>query len=140
MNRKLITGLLYIAISAVFFIGGLGYQFNSVDNPGPALFPMSVSTILFVLGIASIIQSLASAEPIDTLHVGNIATIVLGLVGFAVAIEYTNIIVGTVVLVGVTSLSASTSSVSKNIKLTVGLVLVAVAFKELLGLGLPLWI
>jgi len=139
MNRKLLTGLLYIIISAIFFIGGLGYQFNNFENPGPALFPVLISVMLFVLGATSVAQSFRTTEQIGVIHIKNIATIVLGLVGFAVATEYLDMVAGITVLVAITSFSALTPSLSQNIKLTIGLVAVAFVFKNLLGLNLPLW-
>jgi hypothetical protein len=52
--------------------------------------------------------------------------------------RYVNMLVGIVALVFCASYAGKTYSVSRNIKITLGLIAVAFIFRNLLGLNLPL--
>lgn len=130
---------MFIAFALVFNFTSITYNIGTLDSPGPGLFPFIVSGLLLVVGIATVIKTrFVEKETVD-FKIKNISIITLSLVGFALATQYINMIAGIVVLVAVSSLSANNASISRSIKIIVGLVAVACAFKYLLGLNLPLF-
>jgi hypothetical protein len=76
--------------------------------------------------------------PLDY-NVKNIALILLSLVGFAVISEHINMILGIIFLVFCSTFAGTSYSVVRNVKISIGLILVAFAFKNFLGLSLPLY-
>lgn len=137
-NKSVGIGIAFIVISVLFGISGLQYPLGTVDQPGPAFFPVAVSVLLCALGIAMTVKGLAEEPaPIDY-RLKNIAIISTALLGFAAATDYINMIAGIVILVTVSSFAATSYSVARVVKIVIGLVAVAFAFKYLLGLNLPL--
>lgn len=133
-----VTGLVFMVIALTFGSVALNYNVGTIDNPGPGFFPLVIGSMLFVTGVVTLISGyLLSSEPID-FKLKNISAITLSLLGFTVATQYINMIAGIIVLVTISSLAASTHSITRNIKIIAGLVAVAFAFKYLLGLNLPL--
>ena len=114
------------------------YTLGTVDQPGPGFFPLVVSIFLLLLGIGMGSRGLAEAPASIDCRLKNIAIISVALLGFAAATDYINMIVGIVVLVVISSFSATSYSVVRVVKIVTGLVAIAFAFKYLLGLNLPL--
>lgn len=137
-NQTVATGIAFILIALIFGIAGLQYPMGTVDQPGPAFFPVSISVFLLLLGVATAVKGLAEeSAPIDY-RLKNIGIISTALLGFAVASDYINMIAGIVILVTVSSFAANSYSIPRVVKIIVGLVVVAYIFKYLLGLNLPL--
>jgi hypothetical protein len=98
-----------------------------------------VSSFLFLIGVLTVVRShFVEPVPLDY-SVKNIAIILLSLVGFAVISEYLNMILGIIFLVFCSTFAGTSYSVVRNIKISIGLIAVAFAFKHLLGLNLPLY-
>ena len=69
----------------------------------------------------------------------NIAIILVSLVGFSVISQFVNMILGIVFLVFCSTLAGTSYSLVRNVKISIGLIAVAFAFKQFLGLSLPLY-
>ena len=138
MNKNLLTGILFIVFSIVFGINGFRYNVGNFSDPGAGLFPITVSVFLFLLGLVIVIKSRLMEEVPADFKFRNIIIISSALLGFAIATQYVGMILGITVLVLIASISASTYSIVRVIKIITGLILVAFAFKYLLGLNLPL--
>ena len=138
-NRNFIRGLVLIAIALLFGSVALAkYQIGQFSRGGPGLFPLMISSFLLLVGVLTVVRA-HYVDPVPMSHsVKNIAIVLLSLVGFAVISEYINMILGITFLVFCSTLAGTSYSVVRNIKITVGLLLVAFAFKNLLGLNLPL--
>ena len=137
-NRTQLIGVLFVAIAVVFGANSFRYALGTIDQPGPAMFPLGVSVFLLVLGIISMVKgSLELGELLD-FKLKNIAIISSSLLAFALVTDYINMIAGIVALISIASFSASSYSLSRVVKIIIGLILVAYAFKYLLGLNLPL--
>jgi hypothetical protein len=138
-NRNFLRGVFLMAIAALF--GGVAwarYPIGQFSRGGPGLFPFMISSFLFLIGLLQVVRS-RYVPPVPLEHsVKNIVLVLLGLVGFALISEHINMILGIVFLVFCSTLAGTSYSVVRNIKISIGLVLVAFAFKELLGLNLPL--
>lgn len=138
-NRNFVRGLCLMAIALLFGLGSLKYTIGALSRSGPGLFPLMVSSFLFVIGLLSVVRS-HFVDPVPlNYNVKNIALILLSLVGFAVISEHLNMILGIIFLVFCSTFAGTSYSVVRNIKISVGLIAVAFAFKDLLGLNLPLY-
>ena len=138
MNKNLLIGILFIIIALGFAIPATQYPIGGFGNPGPGLFPLMISVLLFINGVIALVDS--KLQPSETVEIKfkNIAIITVALVCFALATDYINMSVGIVILVAISSFSADTYSIPRVIKISLGLIALAFAFKYLLGLNLPL--
>lgn len=139
-DLNLLRGLFIVAVSLVFGLASLRYPMGEFSHAGPGLFPLMTSSMLFVIGAVMMVRSrLVQHQPIR-LNVRNIAVIIGSLCGFAVITEHINMMAGIVYMVFFASLAGTASySVIRNLKISAGLVAVALAFQHLLGFNLPLY-
>lgn len=127
-----------MAIALIFGATSLSYKVGHFSNSGPGLFPLLVSSLLFLIGLITALRS-RTGEPVPLeFNTRNIVIILVSLGGFALLSEYLNMIVGIVFMVFCSTLAGTSYSVKRNVKISLGLVAVAFAFQKLLGLNLPL--
>lgn len=138
-NRNFVRGMVIMAIALLFGGVALTYSVGTVARSGPGLFPLMISGFLFVIGAITAIRSFFLERVEVDYNVKNIALILTSLVGFAVISEYVNMILGIVFLVFCSTFAGTSYSVVRNIKISIGLIAVAFAFKNFLGLSLPLY-
>ena len=138
-DRNLLRGLFLIAIALAFGLPATQYPFGQLGRAGPGLFPVTVSCMLGIVGIALVIRSrFIERVPMD-FSIRNISFILGSLIGFALIAQFVNMLLGIVFLVFFSSLAASSYSISRNIKVSLGLIAIAFGFVKLLGLQLPLY-
>ena len=139
-DRNLIRGLFLVAISLVFGLASLRYPMGQFSRAGPGLFPLLVSSLLFLIGIITVLRSrFVECVPLD-FKLKNIAIIMASLAGFALISEHLNMIVGIVFMVFCASFAGSAPySVLRNLKIAAGLIAVAFVFQKLLSFNLPLY-
>jgi hypothetical protein len=138
-NLNLARGLCIILVSLAFGIAALRYPIGDFSRAGPGLFPLFIGTILFFIGVLTLVRSwFVKPEPIEH-NVKNIALVLLGLCGFAAISHYLNMIVGIIFLVFVVTFGGTNYSVARNIKIAAALIAVAFVFRNALGLNLPLF-
>jgi Tripartite tricarboxylate transporter TctB family len=138
-NRNLLKGLFLMLIATAFGVGSFNYSVGSLARAGPGMFPLMVSSLLFLVGVAMVVRSRALKPVPMQFNVKNIAIILASLAGFALLSEYVNMIVGIVFLVFCATFAGSTYSVLRNIKIVAVLVAIALALQKLLGVQLPLY-
>jgi hypothetical protein len=138
-NRNLVKGLFLIAISLAFGLGSLRYPMGAFARAGPGLFPLLVSSLLFLVGVAVVLRSLLAERVPITFNIRNIALILASLAGFALFSLHLNMIVGIVFMVFCAALAGTSYSVVRNLKIAGVLIAVALAFQKLLGVQLPLY-
>ncbi len=138
-NRNLAKGLFLIAISLIFGLGSFRYPMGGLGRAGPGLFPLMISSLLFLLGVAIVVRAFLAERVRLEFNIKNIGLIMASLVGFAVISEYVNMIAGIVFMVFCASLAATSHSWVRNLMIAGGLVAVALVFQKLLGLQLPLY-
>ena len=137
-NRNFVRGLCLMAIALVFGGVSLNYSIGELSRSGPGLFPLMVSSFLFVIGVLTVVRShFVEPVPLDY-NIKNIALILLSLAGFAVISEHLNMVLGIIFLVFCSTFAGTSYSVLRNIKISAGLIAVAFAFQHFLGLNLPL--
>jgi hypothetical protein len=138
-NRNFVRGLCLMAIALVFGGVSFNYTLGELSRSGPGLFPLLVSSFLFVIGVLTVVRShFVDPVPLDY-RFKNIGIILLSLVGFSVLSHFVNMILGIVFLVFCSTLAGTSYSLVRNVKISLGLIAVAFAFKHLLGLSLPLY-
>lgn len=138
-NVNLVRGLFLMAISLAFGLSSLRYPIGDFSRAGPGLFPLMVSSILFLIGLAASIRShFVERDPMH-FNFKNIAIIIGSLCAFSLVSHFVNMIVGIIAMVFLAAFAGSSYSVARNLKVSLGLVLVALAFQKLLGFNLPLY-
>lgn len=128
-----------MAIALLFGIGALSYKVGEFSRAGPGLFPLLVSSMIFVIGVITVVRSRFVKPVLVDYNIKNISLVLLGLFGFAVLSQYVNMIAGILFLVFCTAFSGTSYSVVRNLKIAAGLLAVAFMFRQLLGLQLPLF-
>ena len=138
-DRNLWRGLFISAVAVVFGAAAVRYPLGDLAHVGPGLFPLMVSGLLLLVGLTMMARSLfVENQPID-FSLRNIAIILASLCGFALISQFVNMIAGIVFLVFFSGIAASSYSWKRNIKTSVVLILIAFAFRNFLGLNLPLY-
>lgn len=138
-DRHLLKGLFLIAVALAFGLGSFKYQMGHFERAGPGLFPLLVSSFLFLIGLSIVVRSFFIEKKPLYFNVRNIAIILGSLVGFALASLYINMIVGILFLVFFSTLAGTSYSWWRNVKIAAVLIAVAFLFKDGLGLQLPLY-
>lgn len=139
MNRNLVRGLFLIAIALAFGLQSLRYPIGDFSRAGPGLFPAMVSSLLFLIGAITVGRSFFVDRVELSLNFKNIAIIMASLCGLALLSTFVNMIVGIIFLVFCSTLAGSSYSWVRNVKISAGLVTMALALQKLLGLNLPLY-
>jgi hypothetical protein len=138
-DRNRIRGFFLLAIALAFGLQALRYPVGDFSRAGPGLFPLLVSSLLFLLGAATLVRSFLTERVSLSFNPKNIALILASLCGFAFISEHLNMIAGIVFMVFVAAIAGSSWSWSRNLKIAAGLVAVALVFSKGLGLSLPLY-
>jgi hypothetical protein len=138
-DQNLVKGLFLIAIALTFGAVALRYPIGHFSRAGPGLFPLLVSSLLFLIGLITVVRSRFVERVNLEFNVKSIAIILASLCGFAVVSEHVNMIAGIVFMVFCASVAGTSYSVMRNLKISAGLIAVALAFQKLLGFNLPLY-
>jgi hypothetical protein len=138
-NRNLLRGLFLVAISLAFGLGALRYPIGSFERAGPGMFPLLVSSLLLLLGVATVVRAFIVERLPLNFNLKNIALILGSLCGFSLISAHVNMIAGIVFMVFCATLAGTSYSVARNIKITLGLVAMALFFQKVLGVQLPLY-
>jgi len=138
-NRNLVRGLVLMALALAFGLPSVHYSLGSLSHAGPGMFPFIVSCMLFVIGGITVLRARLVAPVPLNFNPRNIAIILASLCCFALVSLFVNMVVGIVTMVMVATFAASSYSVPRALKISLGLVLIAFAFQKLLGFNLPLY-
>lgn len=57
-SKKILTGVIFIAVGCFFFYLSLSYSLGSVVAMGPGYFPMLISGLLALVGVAIVVKEL----------------------------------------------------------------------------------
>ena len=139
-DRNLVRGLFLLAIALAFGLQSLRYPIREFSRAGPGLFPLMVSSLLFLIGLITVIRSrFVERLPLD-ISLKNIAIIIVSLCGFALISKHVNMIAGITFMVFSASFAGRAKySIVRNLKIAAGLIAVAFTFQKLLGFNLPLY-
>ena len=138
-DRNLVRGLFLVAIALAFGLQALRYPIGDFSRAGPGLFPAMVSGILLLIGVATVVRSFFVEHVRLSINFRNIAIILGSLCGLALISTFVNMIAGIVFMVFFSTMAGSSYSWVRNVKISLGLVAMALALQKLLGLNLPLY-
>ena len=138
-NLNLVRGLLLMAFALTFGMASFKYNIGAFSRAGPGLFPLLMSSVILLIGLASVVRSRFVAPIPLHYDLKNITFVLLSLCGFAVFSKYLDMVVGIVFLVFCASFAGKSYSVTRNLKISAGLIAIALMFKHLLGLNLPMF-
>jgi hypothetical protein len=138
-DRNLARGLFLMAISLAFGLTALKYPIGDFGRAGPGLFPVLISSMLFLIGVATVVRSRYVEKAALSLNPRNIGIILSSLCAFAVVTLLVNMTVAIIVMVFIATLAGSNYSWKRNVKISIGLCLMALVFAKLLGMNLPLY-
>jgi hypothetical protein len=128
-----------MAISLAFGLQALRYPIGDFSRAGPGLFPAVVSAMLLVIGVITVVRAFYVERVRLNLNFRNIAIIIASLCGLALISTYVNMIVGIIFMVFCSTLAGSSYSWVRNVKISAGLIAMALVLQKLLGLNLPLY-
>jgi hypothetical protein len=138
-DQNLWRGLFISAVAVAFGAAAARYPLGDLAHVGPGLFPLMVSGLLLLVGVTMMARCFfVEKQPID-FRFRNVTIILASLCGFAFVSQVLNMIAGIVFLVFFSGIAASSYSWKRNIKISVVLILIAFAFRNFLGLNLPLY-
>ncbi len=139
-DRNLCRGLFLAAFSLVFGLNSFRYTIGHFAHAGPGLFPLIVSSLLLVIAVITIVRSRFMERMPLEINYKNIGLVMLSLCGFALVSHFLDMAAGIAFMVFTSAFAGSTRySVPRNLKIAAGLIAVAFAFQQLLGLSLPLF-
>lgn len=142
IDRNLARGMFLMAIALAFGLPAARYPVGDFSKPGPGLFPLLVSALLFVIGVVTVVRArfffTTQRVPLE-FNFRNVAIILVSLCGCVTVSLLLNMTLGIVFLVFCSTLAGTSYSVVRNLKVSAGLVAVAFAFHKFLGLNLPLY-
>jgi Tripartite tricarboxylate transporter TctB family len=138
-DRNVLKGLFLMLIALAFGLGSLKYPIGKLERAGPGFFPLMVSSILFLLGLAMLIRSRFNERVPMVFNFKNIVIIIVSLVGFAVLSRFINMIAGIIFMVFVSTIAGTSYSWKRNAMVAAALVAIAFIFEKGLGLQLPLY-
>jgi predicted MFS family arabinose efflux permease len=128
-----------MAISLAFGLTALKYPIGDFARAGPGLFPAMVSTMLFMIGVATVVRSRYVDKVRLDMNMRNIGIILGSLCAFAVVTLFVNMTLGIIAMVFISTIAGKTYSWKRNVKICIGLLLMALMFAKLLGMNLPLY-
>lgn len=149
--EDVVTAAIFIVIGVVAFYLALDYRAGTLHRMGPGLFPLMVSGILTVIGIALGIQSLAALRRREAANdapslIPGFATVrallfvMLSLLAFAVLVRPAGLFIATATLVFLSTRAEPGRSAVRSLFLSVVVAsIAAVIFVYGIGLPIPLW-
>ncbi len=138
-NRDLLRGVCLIGIALVFGVPALQYPLGHLARAGPGMFPLFVSGLLLLVGLATVIRSRFVERMPMRFSFKNVGLILGSLVAFAVVSLALNMTLGIILLVFCAAAAAPPYSIVRNLQISAVLIAIAYAFQRLFGLALNLY-
>ena len=131
-NKDFWAGMLLINIGAAAMVIARGYRFGSALRMGPGFFPMILSGLLILFGVAIMVTGLVSKERLQQrLSIRALILLPLALILFGILMNSAGFIPSIAVLVLVSAAAGSEFKLWEVLLLTVAL--------TFLSLGLFIW-
>ena len=138
-NRDLLRGVCLIGIALLFGVPALQYPIGTIARAGPGMFPLFVSGLLLLVGLATVVRSNFVERVPMMFNFKNVSLILGSLVAFAVVSLTLNMALGIILLVFCAALAAPPYSIVRNLQIAAVLIAIAFAFQRLFGLELNLY-
>lgn len=138
--KDIIGGALLIAIGGfAAAYAGARYSLGTITQMGPGMFPTVLGGLLIALGILIIIPALVRAGEMPTFEVLPFLSVILGIAGFALAIEPLGLVPAIVILSVVSVAADPRLSFLQSLLVAAALaVMCSIIFRYGLGISLQL--
>jgi hypothetical protein len=135
------AGMLFIAIGIVAVVVSSGYTMGTAARMGPGYFPRGLGGLLVALGAVIALRGVRIAGPaIPRFHLRPIVFVLVAVVAFGLTLPLTGVVLGTILLIFVTSYASHEFSWKAAIVSGVALAIASVlVFIVGLKLVLPIW-
>lgn len=137
-NMNVVRSVFLMGIALTFGLISIRYPMGQFSRPGPGLFPLVVSSLLLAIGLILLIRAFLVDAVALNYNVKNISIVLAAMLGFALISKVANMTLGILFLVFCSSRASSEYSFKRNLQISVVLLAIAMAFKFLLSLNLPL--
>jgi len=118
MNKEKCIGIFFVIIALFFGINVLNYNVGTFANPGPGLFPLISSILLFSFGIFTIINGFSKKNIEIDFKIKNILIILFSLMSFVLATKYIHLVFGIIFLISISSFATKNYSIVRVIKIS----------------------
>jgi hypothetical protein len=135
------SGVMFCGFAAVGILAARGYSLGVAGKMGPGYFPLLLSGVLALLGIALIARSIVlDGEPLPRFHILPLAVIAAAVCLFGVLIEPFGIVVALAVLTMLSAWVGPQFRPLEAVALTAALIVFSIGvFVYALGLSLNVW-
>jgi hypothetical protein len=135
------AGLMFLAFGVGFMWVAQNYQMGTSVRMGPAYFPTVLGGILAVIGLAIVVQSLATAGgPVPKFYFRPLILIVFAVVIFGILLKPLGLVLSLALLVGIGAFGGFEFKSKEVAILYVVLAIFSVwVFVKGLGLPIPVW-
>jgi hypothetical protein len=133
------TGLIFIAFGLGFLLIAQGYPLGTARRMGPAYFPMILSVVLILIGIAATVRSfIGQGAPIGTFALRGLALVASGTVLFGLLVRDAGLVAAVLALTIISAYASVRFTWRAAGLLAAGLAIFCVAvFVYGLGLSIP---
>lgn len=138
ISKNFVSGLVFVATAVIFGLTSIGYDLGTTARVGPGMFPLILSAVLGVLGIAVMASGLrADAVAFGSLPWRAIALIVASPLVFVGSIGFLGLVPAAALLAFIGSFASRTMTPRRAALCAVGLA-AAVWLIFTIGLGIPI--
>jgi hypothetical protein len=135
------AGMLFIAIGIVAVVVSSGYTMGTAARMGPGYFPRGLGGLLAALGAVIALRGVRIAGPaIPRFHLRPIVFVLVAVVAFGLTLPLTGVVLGTILLIFVTSYASHEfgwrAALVSGVALAITSVLVFIVGLKLV---LPIW-
>jgi hypothetical protein len=135
------AGVLFVAVGIAAIVVSSGYTMGSAARMGPGYFPRGLGGLLVILGVIIALRGVRIGGPaIPRFHWRPIVFVLIAVVAFGLTLPVTGVVLGTILLIFVTSYASHEFSWKAAIVSGVALAIASVlVFIVGLKLVLPIW-
>ena len=135
--RDLLAGCLFLVFGLAFLYFAQDYQLGSARRMGPAYFPIVLSILLIVIGLATAARALVvAAPPIRDVAGRALALVTVAIVLFGLLVQGAGLAIATAILVLVSAMASHSYRRLPTMLLALALAAFCVLV-FVIGLGLP---
>ena len=135
--KEFYAGLLFFAIGLAALILARDYRLGAAMRMGPGYFPLCLSLLLMLLGVASSLRAtrMARGEPGGPWRLAPLIAIVLGVIAFGALVDHG--LVAALVVLLIVSTTPRWMSQPLEVLVTIALLTAAAVALFIYGLGMP---
>lgn len=138
ISKNLVSGSVFVATAVIFGLTSAGYDVGTAGRVGPGMFPLILSAVLGILGIAVIASGLRrDAVAFGSLPWRAIALIVASPLVFVGSVGFLGLVPATALLALIGSFASRTMTPRRAVLCAIGLG-AAVWLIFIVGLGIPI--